>query len=372
MTTEIKDTPAPEPDTTTTATPTPETTAAATPTPDGEAKSTPSEQALAAFAKGAVENTEGDQKPPAGVKLPETPEKKETAAPAKDGAAGKDASGKEAKPETDEKVEGEIKALDLKGKTAERFRELSKRPTPEDVEKTVAPLREQAEKLEQWNTILRDSTATPPQLDRALGYLQRINSGDPKSMREAYDAMRQEVAWLGKQLGEEVPGSYDPLKDHPDLAEKVANGEITRELALDHVRLRADRARTEDVDRRRGETERQTREQTEAQNAAKTALNQLGARLKASDPQYEAKIKRLAPALAYARENLPPAQWAGYVEQAYGLIEIAPPAATTTARVPVGSVPLRPSAPPAGQRAAIPKDPMAAFKLGLASEAGAA
>src|SRR5215471_14722730 len=100
---------------------------------------------------------EGEEPPPEG-------EEPEAAAPA-------------AKPKKVDPVEAAIAAdgIDPKSKAAARIRELSKRPKPEE----VAPLRDKAERFDNWNRVLNDTGSTNQQLSAALGYLGAINSRDP-------------------------------------------------------------------------------------------------------------------------------------------------------------------------------------------------
>jgi hypothetical protein len=346
--------PASAPATDTAATPTPATETSTTAAPAVEAKKPTEAEIVKGF--GAAIAADPEAKPA---------EKKDEPAP----ATATEAKPEGEKPKTDDEkaadkaaadVEAEIKTLGLKDKTAERFRELSKRPTVEAVEKQVAPLRERAQKADDWENILRQSTAKPDQLSNALGYLQAINSGDPKSMRSAYDMMTKEVAWLGQQLGIEAPG-YDPLKEHADLALKVADGDMTREVALELAQHRTASKRGGEHQARTAQAEREERERQQAFDKGIADLGALGANLKSTDAEYAKKLPLLAPHLAWARANLTPDKWVAYVEHQYSQLKVAP---TPAAPPPVGSVPLRPTGSATGQ-VAKPKDALDAFKMGM-------
>lgn len=328
-------------DTTTTTT----VDAGASPPPAGEDKLTIDEKAVAAFDKGVNEQRAIDtgtpvekvETPPAEVKKPENDGKADGGK-----TPAKETEGKTPADERAAAIETEIKALGLKEKTAERFRELSKRPS----EQEIAPLREKAERFERelanWNQIITESTARPDQLSSALGYVQAINSGDPVRMGKAYDVMVQEVAWLGKQLGREVPGAYDPLADHGDLRQKVEQGDMTRESALEVARHRAVSARTADLTKAQQDEQKREADHNAAVDSAMKQVATLNAKLKAADPHFAAKLPALKPMLDMIRETIPPAQWAAAVERAYLAIP-APAPAATTAPPPVGTVPLRPT-----------------------------
>jgi hypothetical protein len=366
MTTETTTTPtADAPDaseTTTTAVatnPPAETTATTTTHAATEAK-TP-DQHMAGFREAVAKVSE-----PAAAAAPAAEKKDEAKTDGTDPAAAPAAPAKE---KTDdekraEAVETEIKTLGLKEKTAERFRELSKRPTTEEVEKQLAPLRAQAEKAEQWTEILVDSTARPEQLSSALGYLKAINSGDPIAMGKAYDVMLEEMKWLAGQLGREVPGLVDPLEAHADLKKQVDDGELPRANALEIARHRTESTRIRERDTRTAEQRSAEQRQTESVNQAIAAISALGKELRAANAaEYAAKLPLLKPHLEFAKENLAPEQWVPYVRHQYGLLKVESPAA----KPPVNTSTLRPTTPATNQHPAIPKDPRAAFRMGAAT-----
>jgi hypothetical protein len=205
----------------------------------------------------------------------------------------------------------------------------------------------------------------PDQLSNALGYLQAINSGDPGKMNAAYDMMSKELAWLGQQLGREVPGAYDPLSEHPDLKAQVESGDMPRPAALEIARHRATTARTQDFQSRRADSERTERERKEAFDRGIAELGALSNELRAGDPQYPQKFALLKPQLDWASANLHPSKWVSFVRNAYAQIKIAP----AQTPPPVAAVPLRPTGSSAHQQA-VPKNDVEAFKMGVASYRG--
>lgn len=211
--------------------------------------------------------------------------------------------------------------------------------------------------------MIQDTGATPEQYGSALGYLKAVNSGDPALMAQAFDAMQQEMAWLAKQLGREVPGVVDPLADHADLKAAVDEGEITRKHALELAQARAMQVRQQQAQQR---TQQQTAQQQE-QAQVQQQLAALETRLKA-DPAYQAKMAQVD--FDWIKANVPPAKWAAAVEHQFARAVVAPPAPPAPAKPPVGSVPLRPVGRSQGMRP-VPKDDMEAFELGLREVGGA-
>lgn len=261
------------------------------------------------------------------------------------------------------KVETEIQTLGLKEKAAERFRELSKRPTPE----AFAQAKSDADRGAQWEDIILQSTVKPDQLQRLLGYGQAVNSGDPAAMRVAYDAMQKEMAWLGKTLGLEAPG-VDPLEAHADLKQQVAEGDITRAAALELASHRASARLGTEHQQQTQRQQQQEQQLASDRETARVGLNTLGQSLQAADPaHFDAKIAMLAPTIGIIRESLPPSRWVAVLHAAY-LKCPTPAAAPAPAAVPrPGHVPLRPSGAPSASHTRQPKNDLEAFEIGLAS-----
>jgi hypothetical protein len=253
--------------------------------------------------------------------------------------------------EPDAAVEDEIKKLELKEAAAERFRELSKRPKDED----VAPLRERAERADQWEQTVAGTGATPEEFGAALGYLAALHADEPDALKRAYDYISGEQAKLAKALGKPA-ADYDPLAEHADLREAVEAGEMTEKYAQELIERRAAEART--TQSRERQQSAQTQQQT--MERAVADVNALNAELSA-DPQFKAKLERLGPTLQVVKANVPPEQWAPTIKRLFAETVIEQP----KPKPPVGAVPLRPTNP--GQQARKPKTDEEAFEMGVAS-----
>lgn len=304
------------------------------------------ESDIEAFGKGVEEASEPEPAPE-----PE-PEPEAEVAPADEPA--------EPAPEADP-VADEIASLGLKEKATERFKELTGKV--KELSTEIEPLREAAQRAEQWEQMVTSTGATPEQYSSALGYLQAINSGDPAKMGKAFDAMLSEVQWLGKTLGREVGGLVDPLQDHADLTAAVDAGDITRKHALEVAQARITQARTTE---QASKTEQQTAAQ-QAEAQAVSAVNALDQKLRA-DPAYAAKMQAMqqAGAFQWIRDNLPPEKWPAAIEREWQRTAVA---AAPSPKPAIGHVPLRPVRQAQGMAAA-PKSDLEAFELGV-SQVGA-
>lgn len=204
-------------------------------------------------------------------------------------------------------VDEEIKDLGITNeRTQKRFRELSERAAE------VEPLRAQAAKAQEWEQTITSTGATPQQFGNALNYLSAINSKDPDAMAQAYDAMSKELQWLGQRIGREAPG-FDPISAHADLAEKVASGDMTREVAAEIVQHRQRGV----LQQEQRTTQQQTYQAQQSQEQGLAQVQALGAQLKAADPAFPQKLQYLMPAVELIQSTLPPDQWAQAIHTAY-------------------------------------------------------
>lgn len=347
-----------------------------------EPKKDPDEAALEAFSKGVAEasgepKTAADVVAEAGATVPA----KEPAKGAKGAtaAAAPAPAAAPAAPEPDPETDKEVQDLRLKGRAEARFRELTGQV------KELTPLREtlakhqitdpakietviqDAARAQEWEDTVIASTATPEQFSSALNVIKAMNADDPKLQNIAFDVLIEQISALGRRLGRDVPGLVDPLADHTDLQTEVANGDISRERALEIARQRAVLAATE---AREGARSTQQESQTAIQQAIGEVAT-LSDTLKASDPDFERKLALLQPTLDIIRETVPPAQWRAKIERAYQSLPKLPPLAAATAaatkpRVPVSHMPVRPTGTSAGMQPK-PRSDLEAFQMGMRS-----
>lgn len=273
------------------------------------------------------------------------------------GDSGKAASeGGEGESQSEEAaaIEAEIKALGIQNeKTAERFRELSSRPKPEDVE----PLRQRAERADQWDQTVAATGASPEQFGASLRGLADGVSDDPAKLKRAWDYHQAESARLAKLIGKETHG-YDPLDEHPDLKKAVEDEDMDRKYALELAERRAAERRGAEHNARSGEEE-QLRRAYQQGAADVTALN---AELSAADPQFKAKLNILAPSLQVLRETVHPSQWAPTIRRLFA--ETVVPSAPESRKPAPGHVPIRPGGA-VGSVTKQPKSELDAFNQGL-------
>lgn len=231
------------------------------------------------------------------------------------------------------KVDAEVKELGLKGASETRFREMSARIRELE---TAHPA---MQRMAEWESAIQQTGATPEQFGATMTYLSLVNSGDPAKIEAAFQQIESEYLTLAKALGRPV-GGYDPLDDHPDLRQRVADMDIDRELALELAQARNRQQQTQQA--------REVQDQTDAQRQAwddgTKALQALDAELSAADPAYKAKLQVLAPAIQAMCAAAPPAEWASRVRDMFARLQL-PAAAPAPAPAPAALPPLRPTVP---------------------------
>ncbi|WP_315386597.1 hypothetical protein [uncultured Stenotrophomonas sp.] len=336
---------------------------AATPAPDtdqtvAEQVEAPATEQLDAFSAGVEEARAAETADAAPVVPPPTDDAAavvDPSAPAApvEGEGGDPAAAPAAEPKPDaaQSVDDEIKDLGITNeRTQKRFRELSERASEAE------SLRERAAKVDGWEDMVKRTGTTPEQFGAAMVYLTDINSGDPVRMGRAYDTMQAELKYLGEKLGREAPG-FDPLTAHPDLAEKVASGDLERAAAVELVQHRQRGV----LQNEQQQNQHRVTATQQAEQQGLQAVHELGQQLKA-DPQFQQKFAFLAPTIDIIQATMPPAQWAPAIQQAYQRLPAIPAAAPAVAARP--NNPARASAAPAVP--ATPKNPTDAFAFGVA------
>lgn len=210
-----------------------------------------------------------------------------------------------------EEAGGDDLPPDASERTRERFHRLS------------GELKTTKEQLNNLLSVIQRTGASPEDFGRAMAILKGAASQNQEEARQALqmvEAMRQGIA---RRIGAEVPG-YDPLSEHPDLAQEVDNLERTRESALREAQQRRQLAAYEQQMRQVQQYQQQAyqRQQAEQQasvrlEAAKQQLNDLEAELRARDVDYDEKRKVLAVGLADIARAYRPEDWATVYRQRY-------------------------------------------------------
>lgn len=273
--------------------------------------------------------------------------------------------------------EAEIANLNLKDKAAQRFRDMAGEirefaPVREALKaagiEDVAQLPRVIARVKDADNIIglvTETGATGKQFGETLDYLAMVNAaerGDLKAAGQAYAVVEKELAALAAILGKSVTGVHDPLVAHADLKQKVEEGEMTRAAAeeLAGYRVRDAVQKRSGAERDRENATRRKNE--EAVGAARTSLNDLGARLAAADPDFPSKVGALKAARDQIVAKYPPDQWAERLELHYFRTMQPKPAAAL--KPPMG--PMRPSGP---RMALAPTtdDPYEAMRQGIAA-----
>lgn len=254
-------------------------------------------------------------------------------------------------PEKD--VEAEISDLKLGERSAARFREMSgeirelrsalEQAGVKDVAELPAML-EKAKTADDLVAMVMETGATAEQYGQTLDYLRLVNgalAGDREATEKAFAVVEKEYKALAQALGRKVDG-VDPLEGYDDLREKVEDGYLSEDDALEIARARAQQAALQ--------TQQQTvQQQTQQQQAVEQGRNALAAwdqQMLQADPSYASKRDALSAQVAVIRAQLPPDRWLQATQQLYATLPNLQPA--VPAKPAPG--PVRPRATPALRR----------------------
>lgn len=262
----------------------------------------------------------------AGGEEPEAPEAKDIREPDEEESAGQESQPEapENKEETAEKTDAEKALEEGAKKPSDEFGELPKDAKEETKQRFDSmkarfdEVSEERDKLKeqttQWVETVQSTGTNPEQFGQALEYLKAVNAGDVQGLEKAYEFLQNELAVLGKALGRSG-GGYDPLDEHEDLRERVENGYIDREDALQIASARALTNTTQQA--QAAAQQQQTTDSAKTQGYAD--LSKLGAELRAKDASdYQLKSEALGGYVQrLVREGVPPEQWAMLAKSFY-------------------------------------------------------
>jgi len=224
------------------------------------------------------------------------------------------------------------------------------------------------------NAIQRTGTSAE-EFATTIQYLEAFHSKDPAQLEKCLGILQRNMEDVALRLGRDVPG-IDFLAQHKDLQEAVRYGQITQQHANEIARARTAQARTQAFEQQRSQTEQTEVAAKAEKDGAITALNELGSKLKASDPDYQRKFDALVAPLREAFQHMPPRNWKAAFEAAYAKIKLPPAAPAAAATPPDGmvrdpqtgqfvkkNVPIRPVSPAAaGNAKAQPKSALEAME----------
>lgn len=258
-----------------------------------------------------------------------------TKPPAKkdDDAAGKPAGkdGDEGKPKTEDEhkaaTEAEAKSLGLKeGSPAfKRFQTLTEGLRKKDEE--IEVLSVDAEIGREWQRNVEATGASPEDFGRSMAFLHGYSSNDPALWKASLDIIDGVADELRKRLGMEAK-DFDPLAAHPDLADDVKKGELSRERALEIAQGRHLQSAV-------GTRRQQDDERTAATRAAEQAIDGVVAyttSLSKTDATFPQKFKALEHRIREIQATRKPDQWLAEIQREFKAMDaILPPQPITAA-----------------------------------------
>ena len=249
-------------------------------------------------------------------------------------------------------------------RAAARWSQLTERvKTIPDLERRA---NEATQQLETVRRMVADSGLAPQEFTETLELSRMARSSDPRELQQALQRIDSIRADLATRLGAEVPG-VDLLSQHPDLKTRVEGLTLSREDALEMIRLR-----TQNQTAQRSQ-QQQTEFQQFQQNVQQAAAR-MDATLaqRAATPGHAEKVAFIRNHFADPQrlrafvETYQPQQWEAAVLMMYDAY--TPPVAAVPAPAPAVPQPLRPGVQGAGQRVAhAPRNAMDAVQSAFAA-----
>lgn len=302
-------------------------------------------------------------------------------APAREGEQAKPEAPADPAADAKAKVDAEVADLKLKGRSAERFHEMAGELNKSrdvrdfltenkiDSKQALEEIVGTAQRAREWESTVLSSTASPEQFSAALQTIQAMNGDDPQAKGAVFDSLLESLKILGAEIGRDIAPS-NPLEGHDDLLAAVESGELSTAYAAQIAQQRgisqAQASRRQQATQQTQAQRQQSEQRQQQEQDAYAQVNELSETLKATDPQFAAKLQAITPQLQQVTQQLPPSQWAGAVQRLYRGVKIAPAVA---ARVPVSTGPMRGQT---GSPRMQPRtnDPLEAFDQGLDSLTG--
>ena len=208
-------------------------------------------------------------------------------------------------------------------RSQERYRQLAERARA--AEEEAAAVRKSGEEL--YN-IMAESGVTPQDLTNYFEYYKSVKNGNLNGAAQYWANLeRTHSEYTGQRVG-----NADPLDNHPDLKDKVAELEVTEEAARELASLRDYSVRMQQREQALAEMNQQSweaqQQQQQAAHYATSAAHELdkwSAEMAAKDPQFSQKEALLLERAQEQFPNMHPAYWPEFVAREYAYLSKAMP-----------------------------------------------
>lgn len=228
------------------------------------------------------------------------------AKPTEDGQPGDPAKGGKADdpaPKAETNPLDEETPKDYKGRTRENFERLraegiKHRERVAELEAQLAEITPSVERDRSFNQLVAESGGTAEDIGTSIALIRAVNKGTAEEKEGALQIVEAIRGILADQLGRPIDG-VDYLKDFPDLAKRVDEGDLSaedaREIAVLRRKAKVDgETNAQRMAREEAERARATSEQTELagrQQAAASVEQQAKAYLaRDGEAAYKAKV----------------------------------------------------------------------------------
>lgn len=248
---------------------------------------------------------------------------------------------------------------EIKGKTRERMQSLIDLNKESDTK--YSQLKQERDDLVGQ---IRDTGVKPDDFLDTLETLRLVNSTDQADRKKGLEILRKQADDLAIELGE-TPND-DVLTKHQDLQQQIADGEISKKIALEVATNRERAARMEQRSKQQNDQRAQAQQRQQLIEKGKADINAVEQEF-LKDKDYAAKRQIVIPILKKRLPNVHPSNWGSYFRDLWEVTQV--PASNGAAQQAGRSGPPEgdptPGRGPSGSPAAAPESMLEAMDQGI-------
>jgi hypothetical protein len=210
----------------------------------------------------------------------------------------------------------------LKDRTRDRIKSLHERVSVVDTilkengVKDYEDLKGQLSVVNEFDTFIRESTATPEQFSKFLTISQNENSGDIEGLKKAYEFYASKIEELGPKIGAPTVKTKAAYEHFDNLRQRVEDGDLSEVDANELALLKSQQNYTQSLSQR---TQEQSQERAVVEKS-KQDVHGLLTRMSKVDVYYNDVIALLNEQFPEIESTVSPANWEKAVALAYDRI----------------------------------------------------
>lgn len=238
----------------------------------------------------------------------------------------------------------------LKPEARERFHALAEKAkeATTQLETLRGEYEQQRQVTDAFRQMLTETGANDQEFAAVLDFTKAVKHGN---WQAAEPLLLNLVQQYRTATGRDIGGQTDPFAQHPDIAQQIAQQQITPQAAQELVRARAFMAQQQQQVAQQQAQQQEARQYEQAVEQAAGAVRGLVSKWQSSDLDWPRKQQILSETAQTIAQQLPPQQWAAAMQAQYDAVTRAIAAAAPPRQTPPpNQQPLRPSGAAAGRK----------------------